>query len=134
MKELCHILSLLPESVAIPVKMGSNFAHNSVENVSKLSLSYSSFILDNNITAQLLASLASLLEVSNDGSNRICSITFVINLGPVVMNKVHVYQMFNYYFASNLELAYHKETCCKQPSFTKPQAKQASLHNYAQQI
>ena len=106
-----HILSLLAENAALPVKIGSKFVHNSVEKVSKLSLLRSSFSRDNSINAQLLASLASLLEVSNDGSDRICSIAFVIvNFGPVVMNNV--YLTFSYYFTSNLALAYHTETRC----------------------
>ena len=57
----------------------------------------------------------------------VCSIAFVINVGPVVMNKIYV--MFNCYFASNLSLAYHKETRWKQPLFTKPWAEPATSHN-----
>ena len=112
--------------------MGSNLAHNSVENISKLSLSHSSFILDNNTNAQLLTSLASLLEVSNDGSDRICSIAFVSNFAPAFTNKVN--ETLRYTLTSNLAVAYHMETRWKQSSPMKPRSETSYLQIWAEKI
>ena len=102
MKKFLHIFSLFFECIVLPfVNRESICLHIFVANMLKLLLLLTSSCHSNNLKAQLLASLASEVGITNDGSARICFTASLISLGPVVVYK-YIY----------MHLHMHSKTSC----------------------